>query len=71
MNLFSLPKLSPRAELLAKTLHHLTPLVDHSTTFSRQIFQQDAMIQPYFDHPFIHVPVMDLTFLIFLRHYSI
>lgn len=52
MNLFSLPKLSPRAELLAKTLHHLTPLVDHSTTFSRQIFQQDAMIQPYFDHPF-------------------
>ncbi|WP_130802658.1 DUF6670 family protein [Acinetobacter ihumii] len=52
MNIFSLPKLSPRAELFAKTLHHLAPLINQSNSFSRQIFQQDAIIQPYVDHPF-------------------
>ncbi|MPW44767.1 DUF6670 family protein [Acinetobacter guerrae] len=52
MNLFSLPKLSPRAEILAKTLHHLTPLVDQSNIFSRQIFQLETIIQPYFEHHF-------------------
>ena len=52
MNIFSLPKLSPRAELLAKTLHHLVPVIDQANSFSRQIFQQDTIIQPYFDHPF-------------------
>lgn len=45
MNIFPPPKFSSKAEWLAKTIHHLAPLLNQASTLTPQSFQHDHILR--------------------------